>query len=179
MRIVKKEKVFKGFYQLSKLTLKSERSQETFEREQFKVPNSIGILVHNILKNKIVLVQQFRVGPEKQLLEIVAGKIENENEDIQFGARREVLEETGYDIDELKLIHTFYTCPGPVTEQMSLFYAKVSNQSESGGGLASEHEEITIIEMSVDDFLGSTFFDGKTLIAQQWLQLNKNQLSVL
>ncbi len=172
MRIVKKEKIFQGFYQLNKLTLKSDINQETFDREQFKVPNSIGILVHNILKNTIVLVQQFRVGPEKELLEIVAGKIENEQEAIELGAKREVLEETGYEIDQLQLIHKFHTCPGPVTEFMSLFYAKVSNQIESGGGLAAEHEEITIVELSLTDFLNAQFYDGKTIIAQQWLQLN-------
>lgn len=172
MKIVNRENKINGIYRLDKLTLKRKNSDKLFEREQFIIPNSVGILVHNIKTKKIVLVQQFRVGPEKQLEEIVAGKLEEKDESKEKAASREVLEETGFQVETITLIHEFYTCPGPVTEKMYLYYAQVSDQIEAGGGLENENEEITVIQRDVSDFLSHTFTDAKTIIAQQWLQLN-------
>ena len=171
MEIVRKENRYNGFYQLNKVSLKLNNSDEVFEREQFRIPNSVGILVHNTLKDTIILVKQFRVGPEKELEEIVAGKLEAKDGKKEVAAKREVLEETGYKVKSMKLLKEFYTCPGPVTEKMSLFYAQVSEQIEAGGGLESENEEITIIERKLEDFLTYEYTDAKTIIAQQWLQL--------
>lgn len=53
MRIIKKESIFKGHYQLNKVFLKSDKSNEITEREQFVTPNSIGVLVYNPLKKKL------------------------------------------------------------------------------------------------------------------------------
>ncbi|MEQ8624370.1 MAG: NUDIX hydrolase [Vicingaceae bacterium] len=171
MKIVGKENKYNGFYQLNRISLKLDNSEEIFEREQFKIPNSVGILVHNISQETIVLVKQFRVGPEKDLEEIVAGKLEDKDGNKALAAKREVLEETGYEVNSLEFLNEFYTCPGPVTEKMSLFYARVSQQVETGGGLVSENEEITIIERKISDFLSHEFTDAKTIIAQQWLKL--------
>jgi len=170
MKIIKREKIFEGHYSLHIVELETAKGKEKLEREQFETPNSVGVLVHDTQHDEIVLVQQFRVGPEKELLEIVAGKIEGKDKDPERTARREVMEEVGYEIDELTLWCEFHTCPGPVTEQMSLFYAKVSKQVADGGGLAIEHEEIEVIKMKRQDFLKAAFYDAKTLIAQGKLQ---------
>ena len=76
MKIIKKEAIFKGHYQLNKLEIKSNKSGNTSIREQFETPNSVGILVFDVNKQSVVLVKQFRIGPESNLIEIVAGKIE-------------------------------------------------------------------------------------------------------
>lgn len=165
MKIIKRDNIFKGHYRLDLLELES-ATGEKLEREQFTTPNSVGILVHDTTSDEIILVQQFRVGPEKKLLEIVAGKIEGKDQDPAKTARREVMEEVGYEVDELTYWCEFHTCPGPVTELMTLFYAKVSKQITKGGGLAEEHEEIEVVKMKRNDFLNSDFQDAKTLIAQ-------------
>ena len=172
MKIVARENKINGIFRLDKLTLKRKNSDKLFEREQFIIPNSVGILVHSVKNNKIVLVRQFRIGPEMELEEIVAGKLEEKDESKESAASREVLEETGFQVESIELIHEFYTCPGPVTEKMNLYYAQVSNQVEAGGGLETENEEITIIQRNVSDFLSYTFIDAKTIIAQQWLKLH-------
>lgn len=171
MKIIKKETLFKGHYQLNKLEVRSEKSGKTSEREQFQTPDSVGILVHDTKQNCVVLVKQFRIGPEKNLTEIVAGKIEEKDMDKAKTAHREVLEEVGYTIDKLEAIHEFHTCPGPVTECMQLYYAEVNERKNKGGGLAEENEEIEVIFVPIDEFLTSTYRDAKTIIAQQWLKL--------
>lgn len=171
MKIIKKETLFKGHYQLNKLEVRSEKSGKTSEREQFQTPDSVGILVHDTIQNCVVLVKQFRIGPEKNLTEIVAGKIEGKDMDKAKTAYREVLEEVGYSIDKLEAFHEFYTCPGPLTECMQLYYAEVSERKNEGGGLAEENEEIEVIFVPINEFLNSTYQDAKTIIAQQWLKL--------
>lgn len=168
MEILKKKIVFDGHYRLQVVDIKT-RAGKIIQREQFQTPNSIAVLVHNPSRKKVILVEQFRLGPEKPLTEIVAGKIEEKDDDIEETARREVLEEVGYRVDQLEKIHAFYPTPGPITEYMTLFYAQVSQKVAQGGGLASENEEIEVIEMSEAEFLAFDFFDAKSLIAQKWL----------
>lgn len=170
MKIKKRDTAFKGYYTLYQLEVESHKTGLITEREQFKTPDSIGVLVHDTVKNKLILVKQFRIGPERELLEIVAGKVEGKDMDLERTVHREVLEEVGYKIDQLTHWYEFYTTPGPVTECMNLYYAQVSKKVEEGGGLAEENEEIEIVEMSPIEFAKHSFIDAKTIIAQQKLK---------
>lgn len=172
MEIIKRQTAFKGYYQVDVLDVKSNITGNVVNREQFLCPNSVGVLVINVANQEVILVQQFRIGPEKELLEIVAGKVEGKDQDLERTVKREVLEETGYQVDQLTHLFEFYTSPGPVTEIMNLYMAEVSIQTESGGGLASENEEITIVNMPLEKFKKSPFNDAKTIMAQQWVNLN-------
>lgn len=176
MKILERITAFKGYYQVDQLKLQSAITGRTVNREQFLTPNSVGVLVLNTIKKNVVMVKQFRIGPEQHLTEIVAGKIEGKDKDVRNTAIREVEEETGYQVDELIPLYQFYTSPGPVTEMMDLFLAKVSNKVNLGGGLESEVEEIEILEWSIEDFLRFQSNDAKTIMAQQWLKLNLHEI---
>ena len=167
MEILKKETVFKGHYNLHLVKLKTAKGKIS-EREQFETPNSIAALVHHADQKKIILVEQFRLGPEKPLLEIVAGKIELKDDDIEETVKREVREEVGYHVRSLELLHSFHPTPGPITERMSLYYAQVDQKISEGGGLEEENEEIKVIELSEEAFRTQYFEDAKSLIAQKW-----------
>ena len=130
-------------------------------------------MLFNTQLKRIILVKQFRIGPEKELLEIVAGKIEGDDKDPVRTAVREVLEETGYRVNSLKHIYGFHPCPGPVSEYMELYYAECNEKVSAGGGLDSENESIEIIEMAPNEFVESSFHDAKSIIGQQWFKLNK------
>lgn len=171
MEILKKKNIFDGHYRLNLVDLLT-ASGEQIEREQFETPDSVSVLVHQTEQDLIILVEQFRLGPEKPLLEIVAGKFEDKDLGIEETAKREVLEEVGYKVEALQKLHSFFPTPGPVTEEMTLFYARVNKQVESGGGLASENEEIKVVKMSAEAFKEYEFHDAKTLIAQKWFQKN-------
>ncbi len=171
MKIIKKENVYKGYYQLNRLLVKSTKTGKFSELEQFATPNAVAILIYNTQKNKIVLVEQFRAGVEGQLIEIAAGKIDDKDYSPIETAKKEIIEETGYIVDSIIPIHEFYTSPGPMTEKMLLYYAEVSKQVNSGGGLKDENEEIKILHISPKKFEATSFMDAKTIIAQLYWKL--------
>ncbi|MHC1772472.1 MAG: NUDIX hydrolase [Flexilinea sp.] len=77
----------------------------------------------------ILFVWQFRMGANKQLLELPAGILNGENgsEDPKLAAERECREETGFESKEIKRIGGFYMTPGYCTEYIHIFLAKNLN----------------------------------------------------
>ncbi len=172
MKISDKKTVFKGFYEVTAVKVTDETTKRTIYREQFNLFDSVAALVLDTITNEIILVKQFRVGAEKEVIEIPAGKRDVNGELAAETIIRELKEEIGYETDELAQIACFYTTPGPVTEKMTLFFAKVSRQTALGGGVADEYENIEVIKMNKNSFLSAIFEDAKTIIAQQWLQIH-------
>ncbi len=93
--------------------------------------------------------------------------------------RREVEEEVGYRLQQLTPIATFYVSPGGTSERIFLYYAEVGNgdRVSAGGGLVDENEDIQLVEYSKSELrkalTSGQFQDAKTLIAVQWLQLQR------
>lgn len=169
MKIKKKETIYDGFYTFRKLIV--EEDGETFEREQFDSGDAVAAVVYDTEKDKYIFVKQYRYSAEKELLEVVAGVLEED--DPEKTIRKEVEEETGYQVDKLEHVWDFYTSPGACTEQVHLFYAEVSKKKSEGGGLDEEHENIKIKAFTLDELKAENLSDAKTIIAVQWL-LAKN-----
>lgn len=172
MKISDKKTVFKGFYEVTAVKVIDDKNNRTIDREQFNLFDSVAALVLDTNTNEIVLVKQFRVGAEKKLIEIPAGKRDVLDETAEETIKREIEEEIGYQTDDLAQIACFYTTPGPVTEKMTLFFAKVSQQTTEGGGVDGENEQIEVIKIPKTAFLSTIYEDAKTIIAQQWLQIH-------
>jgi ADP-ribose pyrophosphatase len=91
-------------------------------------------------------------------------------------ARREILEETGYRVDNLVHISTFFVSPGGSSERIVLYYAEIAGGSpdERGGGVADENEDIDIVELPVHEAFhqvdNGEIADAKTIIALMWLR---------
>lgn len=152
--------------------------------------DAVAVLVHNRDTDEIIFTEQFRYPTfnysiEHQndknngwLVELPAGMIDK-GETPEDAARREILEETGYQIHDLTHIHTFYLSPGTSGERIFLYYAEVRNKDKQndGGGLAEEGEFITLINISlsktIDALNSGGIRDSKTIIGLQWLQKNK------
>lgn len=73
-------------------------------------------------EGKIVFVKQYRYPIQKYLLELPAGKLE-ENEDPFVCAERELTEETGYVSTNIKYLGKIYTTPGFCTELLHIYLA--------------------------------------------------------
>jgi len=98
-------------------------------------------------KNNVVLVKQYRPGPEKVLLELPGGGIESD-ETPDLAAARELLEETGY-AGNLKLVGTSLECAYSTISRHNFVATncrKIQNQKLD----ATEFAEV--VEMSLPDF---------------------------
>lgn len=171
MKIKKTETIYDGFYTFRKLII--ENKGETFEREQLDTGCAAAALVYDTAKEKYILVQQHRFGAGQELLEIVAGIVENDKGDPAKTIHKEIEEETGYAVDQLTHVWDFYPSPGSCTEKVFLYYAEVSRKTSAGGGLDQEHEHLIIKEYSQQELLHLQLLDAKTILAVQWLALQK------
>lgn len=91
-------------------------------REVVEHPGAVAI-VPRLPDGRIALVRQYRYPVEKILLELPAGKLD-ENEAPEECAARELEEETGYRAGQLEKLGTFYTTPGFSDELMHLYLAQ-------------------------------------------------------
>lgn len=138
-----------------------------------------AIIVHTE-KQKVLLTNQFRYPSYEKgsgwVQEVVAGVIDA-GEQPEEAIRREIQEEIGYSVHALTPIATFFVSPGGTSERIFLYYAEVNeaDHTAQGGGLASENEDIQLVELSFAELwqqlAEGKLVDAKTLIAVQWLQL--------
>ncbi|MCC9135008.1 NUDIX domain-containing protein [Pontibacter silvestris] len=170
MEIKKREKAYDGYFKIYELTV--EQQGNTFTREQFDRGHAVSALVYDTVQEQYILAKQFRIGPEAEMIEIVAGMVD-EGEQPEESIRREIEEEIGYHVDKLEHLHTFYSSPGGSTEHVELYYAEVSEQRSEGGGNPHENEQIEIVRFSAGELQQEVFQDAKTIIAQQWARLHK------
>lgn len=113
-----------------------------------------AVLPYDPERRVALLVEQFRpavlhAGGAPRLLEAPAGLLGKETpEDC---ARREAFEEAGIELQHLELVAASYAMPGISTERLSLFLAEYQHghRTAAGGGLASENEVLTVVEMTL------------------------------
>lgn len=111
----------------------------------------------------LIMVRQYRKAIEGELLEIPAGKLEDE--DPLECAKRELKEETGYSADEWQYVCDFYSTPGFSNERMFLYYATDLKKGEMD---PDEDELIKVERVKLRDALEmlkrGQFKDAKTII---------------
>jgi len=81
------------------------------------------VIVPLLEGERIVMVKQYRYPVGEDLLELPAGTLE-EGESPLEGAKRELLEETGYTAQKMTELTSFYSSPGFCDERIHLFLAK-------------------------------------------------------
>lgn len=154
-----------------------------YTRELMIKPNVAGALPYDPKRNKVVLIEQFRVGALGKnitpwLIEVVAGIMDKSHgETHEELIRREMLEETGLDIEALLPIYDYLVTPGHSTEKVKLFCAKVdSTKAPAFSGLLHEHEDIKVHVISTEEAFASVrsgqINNSAAIIALQWLELN-------
>jgi nudix-type nucleoside diphosphatase (YffH/AdpP family) len=162
---------YNGYIQIEELTIQTTGGKQ-IQREEMKKKNAAAALVYNTATGQYIFTSQWRPGAEAELLEIPAGVLDKPNETPEACITREVEEETGYKVDSLQFIAEGYVSPGASTEIISVYLARVSAQTGAGGGVESEDEEITIVELSRNQMLATAFKDFKSIIAVQWARYN-------
>ncbi len=75
-------------------------------------------------KNELVLISQYRHATKKELWELPAGCF-NPNEEPMSCAKREFLEETGFELEWIKPLGTFFTEPGKSNVTGTFFCGRI------------------------------------------------------
>jgi len=170
MKILSKNKIYKGFLSILNLKVETEKGEvitrQVMSRARGKnSDDSTAALVYDTKNREFIFVSQFRAGlyneTDQNLVESVAGTLEV-NENPEECIIREIEEEIGYKTDQIEFVGDYYVSPGGTSEKIYLYIALVSEQISEGGGLAEEHEEIDIIRMSEEEVVVYNFMDIKT-----------------
>lgn len=116
---------------------------------------------------RYVFVRQYRKAVEQEVIEIVAGLLE-EGETPEACARREMEEETGFRVSSVKPAGVIYPSPGYTEERIHLFCAEVE-----AGGVPSPDDDERVVVVCLDrgevirHISNGQICDAKTLAA--WL----------
>ena len=181
---MKTEIICKNWHTLKKVTfeyLQEDGTYQTQSREAYDRGNGAVILLYDKQKKSVILTKQFRMptyingNGDGMMIEACAGLLDNDNPEDCI--KRETEEETGYKINQVKKVFEAYMSPGSVTEILYFFVAEYSKEMKvnEGGGLASEHEDIQVMEMSFEDALhkieSGEIKDAKTIMLIQYLRI--------
>jgi ADP-ribose pyrophosphatase len=82
-----------------------------------------SVIVPIFKDGSLLMVENYRHGARMNLLELPGGLI-NADEEPRDAAKRELLEETGYECSTLEYINWTYTWPGRTTQKNFIFLAK-------------------------------------------------------
>jgi ADP-ribose pyrophosphatase len=148
-------------------TFRYDDGQEA-KREIVSHPGAVTVLPFD--GERIWLVRQPRepVG-EQSLLELPAGKLDVEGEDLEQTARRELAEEIGMGARSWEHLVSFYNSPGLLAEENHLFLAQDLYEETRESG---EEERIELVPVAVTEVaaLIPQLRDAKTLIGLLWFE---------
>jgi len=137
------------------------------EREVVEHPGSVAVVAHD--GERVYLVRQPRepVG-EQALLELPAGKLDEEGEAPLDTAKRELAEEIGKGAETWEHLTSVYTSPGFADETCHLFLA-TDLRDESAQAEENERIEIVTVPLAELDATIAGCRDAKTVIGLLWL----------
>jgi nudix-type nucleoside diphosphatase (YffH/AdpP family) len=154
---------------------------QTQHRETYDRGNGATLLPYHLAQGTVVLVRQFRYpayvnGYDDLMIEALAGLLDHEAPEVRIRAEAE--EETGYRLGAIRKIFEAFMSPGSVTEKLHFFVAEYAPDMRvgSGGGIASEGEDIEVLELPIDQALAMVgdgrIVDAKTIMLLQYAALN-------
>lgn len=189
VEIMAHQTAYDGYFKIERYTLRHRRHDGGWTglitREVFERGHVAAVLPYDPERDAVVLIEQFRIGAWAAgepcwLTEIVAGVIDD-GESAESVARREMQEETGLSVGDLRPIGSYLSSPGGASECVTLYVGRVDSRKAGGlHGLADENEDIKVLvrpwaEVEAEIKAG-LFTNAATLIALQWLALNRAEL---
>ena len=190
-QVVLKEKTtpYNGFFQVDRYKFKYQKYEGGWSsvvvRELFDRGHTVAVLPYDPERDKVVLIEQFRIGAyaaglEPWLSEAIAGIIDF-GEKTEEVAHREALEEANCKLSELIKIGEFLMSPGGSSETTAMFCGRVDSRGVGGiHGLAHEGEDILArvlpLEEALRDLAVGKIVSAYAVIPLLWLQFNKASL---
>ena len=143
----------------------------TATRDYVKYPKAVAIIPFADSET-VILVEQYRYSVGRVMLEIPAGKIDDPSEPPENAAKRELLEETGYDADSIEFLFSFYPAVGYSTEEILVYRADNLTAKQQD---LDEDEFIDVRHVKIADALDMIkrggIKDSKTILALLYLKV--------
>ncbi|MDP8976606.1 MAG: NUDIX hydrolase [Actinomycetota bacterium] len=138
-----------------------------FERELVHHPGAVSVVPYLDDQRSVVLLRQYRASIDAELLEIPAGKLDVEGEELEATARRELEEEVGLRAGRLHKLAEFYNSPGFSDEHSVVYLAQDLEHCDTDlQGVEEEH--MSVEHVALDDVPGliatGQITDAKTII---------------
>ncbi len=177
MKVIIKDlkRVYDGFFKVDKTVLQHEKFDGSMSKEinrlNFNRGNTVAVILYNKTMKSVILIRQFRFpayvddGPG-WLIECVAGIKDNDKVTV---AKKEVLEETGYEVNDLKFLTQFYPSPGGCSEKIFVYLAYVEARVETKKEyFGIGNEDIQVLEIPLvkafEMIKNGEICDGTTII---------------
>ena len=181
--IESREFLFRGFIQVEKVSFRHRLFNQpdyspVIQRELIHRPEAAGVLLYNDQQQRFALIEQFRVGALNDSesawqLEVIAGVLDGD-EAPEDCIRRESLEESGCEVQQLQHLFSFYPSAGACSEFFHLYAAEV--ELPKMGGIFGMPDEGENIQLHLFDYseLGTLLRNGRlrnapVIMALQWL----------
>ncbi|MFU1479442.1 NUDIX domain-containing protein [Roseovarius sp. C7] len=191
VELIRSENMHEGFFTFQAMELRHPRfdggMSDVLRREVFVATDAAILLPYDPLRDRVLLVEQFRMGPYGRgdprpwMLEPIAGRVDG-GESPEATARREAREEAGLELRHIERISSHYCTPGASTEYFHLFLGlcDLPELGHGRGGLDVEHEDIRthVLDYEVaHGLLASGEADnGPLILSLLWLQRERERL---
>jgi 8-oxo-dGTP pyrophosphatase MutT (NUDIX family) len=146
---------------------------EVAEREVVEHPDAAAVVAHD--GETLYMVRQPREAVDEQaLLELPAGKLDEEGESPLDTAKRELAEEIGKGARTWQHLTSFYTSPGFTDEECHVFIATNLYVERAE---VEENERIEVVEVPLSelDHVIRDCRDSKSLVGLLWLRAFLNR----
>ena len=187
--IESREFLFRGFIQVEKVSFRHRLFNQpdyspVIQRELIHRPEAAGVLLYNDQQQRFALIEQFRVGALNDSesawqLEVIAGVLDGD-EAPEDCIRRESLEESGCEVQQLQHLFSFYPSAGACSEFFHLYAAEV--ELPKMGGIFGMPDEGENIKLHLFDYseVGTLLRNGRlrnapVIMALQWLAQHLQQ----
>lgn len=163
---------------------------DVLRREIFVATDAALVLPYDPLRDRVLLVEQFRMGPYGRgdprpwMLEPVAGRVDP-GETPEQAAHRECMEEAGLTLTRLERIGGYYCTPGYSTEYFHNFVgiAALPDDLPRYGGLETEAEDIRLHVLDFDTAMAlldtGEADNGPLILSLMWLARHRERLRAL
>ena len=138
-----------------------------FERDVIHHPGAVAVLP--LAGDDVVLVRQYRSALDDHLLEIPAGLRDVAGEPPLETARRELIEEIGFEADRIEPLTSVHNAIGYCDERIEIFIARELRPVEREVTDSPEELDMEILRMPLDSAIAMIWTgeitDAKTVIA--------------
>lgn len=135
---------------------------------------SAVIIIARTPENKLLFVEQYRIPLGRNCIEMPAGLVGDldANDTLESAAKRELLEETGWQAEHVEVLMIGPTSSGLSNEQIAFVRASKLTRIHAGGG--DDTENITVHEVPASDapgWLAQKMAEGYSMDPKLWAGL--------